>query len=475
MLITFGTLSICFISLAGIYRNLVHERAILDLETEVAEHAQSQARSLENELQKFSLLPLALSEHPDVYSALLVRSPEAVLELNQKLAALALQTGAPYIYVIDAEGSTIASSNYANEASFVGRNYRFRPYFQGALSSGEANYFAKGERTGKAGLFLAQRIDLDGEALGVLVVKVEFEEIASLWGLTGATTFVSDSNGIILFSSDRQLNFKTLAPLPEKLRQTVINSKQFGDDQLLPADIAPNTNVVGTDTQKNRVLTAKIELPDLGWELYRMEQVDPAIQQANLQVRLRVLTAAIFLIVIAIITGIRVSRSRQQTMATERLRTEVARQTRKLSEANAKLEFEIAQREKINARFRVAREELAQANRLGSIGAITAGVAHEINQPVAAIQAFAENASKFIDRDNLPNAMKNLSAIVELTRKIGTITTELRRYARRGSHAIEDISIADVIDGVDLLIGDRIRRANVDFHVFGVSNELPDV
>src|SRR3546814_13406474 len=70
--------------------------------------------------------------------------------------------------------------------------------------------------------------------------------------------------------------------------------------------------------------------------------------------------------------------------AHEALEREVAARTRELSTANDELRHASERQAETDRRYRAAREELAQASRLGSIGQITAGVAHEINQPVAA-------------------------------------------------------------------------------------------
>jgi two-component system C4-dicarboxylate transport sensor histidine kinase DctB len=150
-----------------------------------------------------------------------------------------------------------------------------------------------------------------------------------------------------------------------------------------------------------------------------------------------------------------------QLAAQRALESQVATRTAELRDSNAQLVAESAERARADRRYRDAREELAQANRLGSLGQITAGVAHEINQPVAAIRSFAENAQRFLARGDGEKAGGNLNRIVELTQRIGTITAELRNFARRRTPEIGAVPVDAVIDSTLLLIGDRLRAQGV--------------
>src|SRR3546814_16051544 len=115
--------------------------------------------------------------------------------LDRELEQLAARTDAAVIYVLDAGGTTIAASNWREPTSFVGQNYRFRPYFQGAMRRGEAELFALGTVSGRPGFYLARRVTVDGRRPGVLVLKVEFETPEARWADSAATPAVDRKQG----------------------------------------------------------------------------------------------------------------------------------------------------------------------------------------------------------------------------------------------------------------------------------------
>ncbi|TJV01882.1 MAG: two-component sensor histidine kinase, partial [Mesorhizobium sp.] len=82
---------------------------------------------------------------------------------------------------------------------------------------------------------------------------------------------------------------------------------------------------------------------------------------------------------------------------------------------------EISDHRSTEAKLQVVQQDLVQANRLAILGQVAAGVAHEINQPVATIRAYADNARVFLDRKQTAPAEENLGAIAALTERIGTI------------------------------------------------------
>jgi len=418
--------------------------------------ARSHAGLLASELQKFRLLPLVLIEYPDVATALETQAPTAVARLNRTLELLADRTDAAAIYVIDAKGVTVAASNWRLPTSFVGQNYSFRPYFRDAMSRGASELFALGTISGRPGLFLARRLTANGRSAGVVVVKVEFDRLEATWARAGGHSFVTDSHGVILITSVPDWRFRTTHPLDAATLAQARTTLQFGSG---PPRAAPLVMAGATATvNKARYRVGSLPVPLAGSRLVHLEPLAGPLAAATTSVRLRGLA---ILIILGVAAGLAWrSREKRQLQQEARLalEQEVVRRTAELSETNRQLTIESRERLEAEQRFRAAREELAQANRLGSLGQITAGVAHEINQPVAAIRTFAENAGIFLDRDQIEPVRGNLAQIIDLTARIGSITAELRTFARRRTPLRGAIGIGSVIDGALLILGERARQ-----------------
>ncbi len=414
---------------------------------------------LNSELQKFRLLPLVLSENPEIAPALRGGDPAAERRLNETLELLAGRTDAAAIYVIDRRGRTVAASNWRLATSFVGQLYGFRPYFREAMARGASELFALGTISGRPGLYLARRVDRGGEALGVVVVKVEFDDVEAAWARAPGITIVTDAHGVILVTSVRGWRFQATQVLDAATLADARRTLQFGSRPPVraPVTIDGAAAVVGAGGKTVRYRAAAEPAQLAAAHLIHLAPLEPPLAAARTQallIALAMLLAAGMLLGLALRSA---ERRRLQREAQARLEAEVERRTAELRDANARLVVESDERLEADRRYRAAREELAQASRLGSLGQITAGVAHEINQPVAAIRTFAENAATFLDRAAPDNARANLKQIVSLTERIGTITSELRAFARRKTPAEGSATLGSVLDGTLLLLGERAR------------------
>jgi two-component system C4-dicarboxylate transport sensor histidine kinase DctB len=456
---------VVFAILTSTYRASVIEAAITEARKQAERRASLQIGALVADVEKFRVLPFVLVELPDVRSVLGAGSAPAKERLDRKFAALAVQTKASVLYAVDQGGTARSASNATGPDSFVGYSFRFRPYFVEALRDGSSEYFAQGSVTGRPGMFLARRVGTPQAALGVIVVKIEFDRIERLWRSAGQRSLIVDRDGIIVVGTDPSLRFRTIAALPRARRAQIEGSRQFGNARLDDAGLRFDGRGFAVDGEGTRYLAVEQRLPMLGWRHVHLEPLKPAIDAAGSRVRFASLILGLAMAALLLLLAWNSSRRRRIEDARSELEAEVARRTAELTRAYDQLQYAAKERENSDTRYRSAREELAQANRLGSIGTITTSVAHEINQPVAAIRTAAENSVKLLGRDQADSAVANLQLIVSLTQRIGAITGELLSYARRGQRENTTTALDEIVDGALMLVGDSFRAAGVRLEV----------
>jgi two-component system C4-dicarboxylate transport sensor histidine kinase DctB len=138
-------------------------------------------------------------------------------------------------------------------------------------------------------------------------------------------------------------------------------------------------------------------------------------------------------------------------LATERRRT--------LADANIRLEAAVEAR---TAELTKAQSDLVQAGKLSALGQMSAGISHELNQPLMAIRSYAENAEAFLERGKTDIAGQNLGRIAELARRMGRIIRNLRAFAKQESEGMTDVDLASVIAAVLEITQARARAGGVD-------------
>jgi two-component system, NtrC family, C4-dicarboxylate transport sensor histidine kinase DctB len=421
--------------------------------------AASNASLFNSELEKFQLLQVALADYPDVADMLNTGGDNAS-QVNDRLERLAEKTNAAAIYVIDANGKTLAASNYRTPASFVGQNYAFRPYFKDAIAKGNAELFALGTISGRPGLYLARRIMTGTTPLGVIVVKVEFDRLARQWSRQTGTSIVAESHGIVIISGRPEWQFRTLRELDAREKTEISAVRQFEGASLKRLPFDTNKAIVAIEGEAHRTFTIPVRL--VGGSLTVLMPTQRFLEGARAQARI-IAVLILFAFAAALAWQYRqMERAAMQEEVQRDLKQKVAARTAELEQTNQLLVIESTERANSEQRYRASREELAQANRLGTLGQVTAGVAHEINQPIAAIRAFAENAITFLNRSRSEKASENLQQIVSLTDRVATITAELRGFARQKTPAIGPTSLADAIEAALLLVNHRISESKTE-------------
>ncbi|MGU3493089.1 ATP-binding protein [Xanthobacteraceae bacterium A53D] len=431
---------------------------------------------LRSEIEKQRTLPLVLAEDPGVRAVLEKPDESRMLALDARLEALAEATRAGAIYLMDLSGMTIAASNYRTSESFVGSDYSFRPYFRTAMKDGHAEHFAFGTVSLRPGLYMSRRLEGDTGPLGVIVVKAEFGQVQDEWRRFAEPTYATDERGIVLVSSEPAWRFQTTVPVPESQRADIRTSLQFGDAPLdllpiRPVQVPPDTVAVGAPQALAGQTFVEVEapVPTTGWTLHMLAPTAPSLALAT--------TAARSLALLLALAGFgslglwlarrrRLDEEREQEAATRReLEARVEERTGELSQANDRLRGEMEERQRAQSQLTQLQDDLVQASKLAVLGQIAASVAHEVNQPVAAIRTYAENARLFLDRNDAAAARGNLTIIGDLTDRVGSITGELRAFARKSPADVSRVRLREIMDGVRLLVGHRLRQQDIALDV----------
>lgn len=427
------------------------------------------AGTLTAEIEKQRLVPSILAQDEAVRAALRAGGRGALAALNAKLLSTCREASASVIYVVGADGIAIAASNAGEPTSFVGSDYRFRRYFSEAMAGGSASQYALGTVSGKPGLYLSSRVEENDATLGVVVLKVELDRMEASWRDSGFVVFTTDAQGIVLATSQPQWRFHTLSPLSAEAVAATREQIQLPDAAFEPLGLARDE--AGLVAVQQSTFRKAVEVDqDLsatipGWRLTLLAPADAALAGATDTARLvTVLALALAGSLTAIVLRRRrAARQRQEALSrmNAELEQRVVLRTAELTRSNTALADEMAERARAEDRMRRLRDDLAQANRLSILGQISAGVAHEINQPVAAIRTYAENAGRYLGDGKTALAESNLGSIVSLTERIGIITDTLRSFARRANTTVVAVPVEDAVDGALSLLSGRIRESGV--------------
>ena len=427
------------------------------------------AAVLRSELERHRSLPLVLAQDPDLLA--LLESPDRgdIDRLNRKFERLARETRAAAIYALDARGVALAASNWREPTSFVGSDYRFRPYHFDAMREGQAAFFALGTVSGRPGLYLSRRVDdAAGRPLGVIVAKVEFDALEAEWRKSLEPTWVADGNGVVLITTVPEWRFRTTKPLTPDERRRLAAEQTAGAAVLtdLPFEVGPSGLVrVGTNIPPDLYASATDRLPEIGWTVHLLDPAGEAIARAVAVSRMLALLSVALL---AGLTGVllrRRQRAAARAVETEAARVELERRidarTAELRAANTRLNHEIEERRRAEKSRQNLQDDLIQANKLATLGQIAAGVAHEINQPIAAIRTHADTAGLYLDAEDGAAARRSLDSIAGLTERVGAITDELRAFSRKTRSGTVAVGVEAAIDGALLLVGARMRERGV--------------
>ncbi|MDG4719140.1 MULTISPECIES: sensor histidine kinase [Thalassospira] len=446
------------------------ETKLIDITEDGRNKLELYRSNLQGAIKEHEYLPITLASDKRIIDLALDADPETASAVNVYLERLTTDSGASDIYFMDKAGTTIAASNWNSQASFIGRNFSFRPYFQQARMGITGHYFAFGITSNVPGYYISHPVRPDGTTFqGAVIVKTHLEALVQRWARGSESVLVTDENGVVIIASHPEWRFRDLDGLPSRDRPRLIASRKYGDSPLDPMPLIsgawPKGNDLGTlalgvtprdigdqsvapepnarsarsenakpEPAKTTYLVTGSTLPTQGWRMYLLTDksaLDKSVISSGLMGGAAhiIFTGLVFIILQrrrAMLEQLEI-----RDWSQRELERQVRLRTADLMSTNLRLAQEITERSRTEDALRSAQAELVQTSKLAALGQMSAGIAHEINQPLTAIRSYAENALKFIARGNEETAGRNLQRISELTDRMGRITNNLKTFSRR--------------------------------------------
>jgi signal transduction histidine kinase len=163
--------------------------------------------------------------------------------------------------------------------------------------------------------------------------------------------------------------------------------------------------------------------------------------------------------------------------ARDELEQRVAARTVDLKQANEKLQREMTERQRAEEEARRHQDQLAHAARMGTMGEMAAGLAHELNQPLGSIASYADGMSKMLQNGvdaHDPMIREAVSEIAGQARHAGQIIHSLREFVAPDSPQQTWVSIAALVDEVAGLLRTELRHSQVALSTH-IPQRLPKV
>lgn len=439
-----------------------------------AERGQVQLRiygqALSSELARYDFVPSLLALDENIMA--LLRQPDdptLVARANAHLAAVNARAGTLTVFVLDTKGRVRATSNWQRPDSYLGEDLSFRPYFQAAMEGQLGRFYGVGTTRSESGYYLSAPLGNGERPTGVAVVKVGLEPLEQRWQSADMQMLVSDENSVVILASEPSWKLQARRPIPPALRQRLDQSLQYNR---APLDVLQFERVraLGNGDALVRLrrgppmLEQNATLPGTDWQLTLLTDTSQARMAAlNTAALSGVVTAFVLLLAAAWnvrrrILSERLAARAALEAANSELERKVSERTADLTAANHRLQNEVAERIRTERELRQAQDGLLQAGKLAAVGQMSTGIAHELNQPLAALRTLSGNTQKFLARGDLDTAQDNLGKIIALVERMGRITGALKSFARKpGRNGGGSASLAEGVDNALFLLDSRLR------------------
>ena len=451
------------------------ERAGMDqLAALATERLELYAANLSAELGRHAYLPSLLAADTGV-QALLDNPADAALRrlTSQTLARVNVRAGTNDIFVVDAHGELLAGSRPLQPPPRLCEALAqdLRHFFFVADTDANANT-APG--TGSIDFYMLHPLRRLQHTVGAVVLKLNLAPLEATWVDLGLRSqreriLVADDQGVVIMSSVQAWKYAVLDRADAEQRRALLASGRYPHEVGPDLGIAPQLDsssqlVDMPPPETGRLLAQERQLRPLGLRLLALSDLSEVRRQA----RLAGWGGAAFGASIGLLTLYLASRRRalhqlfQAKSALQDAHAQLERivdsRTAELRQANEALKVQIAQRLQTEG-------ELLQTSKLAVLGQMSAGLSHEVNQPLTALRALARNSQRLLEAGRTQAVADNLQSMDEMVERMGQITRQLKSFARKAEQIGTVVSLLDCVRNAQLLLDHRARGLDVQYEI----------
>ncbi|MGB8624009.1 MAG: ATP-binding protein [Paracoccaceae bacterium] len=391
-----------------------------------------------SELQRASVVPLLLSRDPTLIGAL---NSGDFSKSSQRLISYIDEIGAASLMLLDNTGRVVAATDRAR----IGANLGTAPYFIDAQRADDTVFIASRNEQGSFDFTYSRKVTSDRQMIGVIVVAVDLAKFEQSWAGISDAVMVTNSEGQIILSTEPKWRSLTVEEAlatrsaPSAIQRAIQATAQW-------AALPPSAYLLGDGVMRNEA-----RIPFQGWRLVSFTTYSSIRERVNGVLALEIMAFALLL------AGAFYVLSRRAQSRSVFFQRESA----ELRALNARLQREIAEREKVEKNLEVAEQTLAQSSKLAALGEMSAAVSHELNQPLAAMKTYLAGARLLLQRKRSEEALSSFLRIDDLIERMGAITRQLKSYARKSGDAFEALDFKQCLSSALSMMEPQLKRRQV--------------
>ena len=401
--------------------------------------------NLLSELQRTAVVPLLLARDPSLIGSL---QGGDFSTTSARLITAQKEIGAASIRLLDGSGRIVG----ATDRYQLGSNLVQMPFYVEALRSRDTVFTVTELDSGAFEFAYSRAVVAEGKTLGVIVVGADLSRLEKSWAGISDAVAVADSEGRIILSTEPRWRGLTLPEALSVRPATSAIQRAFQvttDWTNAPADAY---------VQGRAVMQNETRIPFRGWRMIAFTAYDSVRERVNAVLALEIMAFALLMAATFYVLS---WRARAQSEA-------YMRESADLRALNNRLTREIAERERVQKELRVAEQTVQQSSKLAALGEMSAGVSHELNQPLAAMKTYLAGARLLLQRGRPEEALSSFHRIDDLIERMGAITRQLKSYARKGGEAFEPVDLRAAVSSALSMMEPQLRERTIR-----ISHRLP--